>query len=120
MVIIKYSNYIQKCPFTKKVISKNIKICLFNEKQFMEFKNIILNLFESILPIEVIEIIIEKTGYKKLIGRFGKEEVTNWKKNTYKNNTLNIDLKKKIFKEENFENDYSYESEITTDSDSDY
>jgi hypothetical protein len=77
MVVIKIANYSVRCPFTKTIIRPKNIICLFNQEQFNAFKK---NIYKELnrLPDEIISIIIEKTGYQKLIGRFGHESVTHW------------------------------------------
>lgn len=77
MVVIKIANYSVRCPFTKTIIRPKNKICLFNQEQFNAFEK---NIYKELnrLPDEMISIIIEKTGYKRLIGRFGHESVTHW------------------------------------------
>ena len=77
MVVIKIANYSVRCPFTKTIIRPKNKICLFNQEQFNAFEK---NIYKELnrLPDEIISIIIQKTGYQKLIGRFGHESVTHW------------------------------------------
>ena len=77
MAIIKYSNNVMRCPFSKNIVKIRNKICLFNEKQYNAFIKII---YEKlyILPDEIIEIIIKKINYKRYIGRFGREKYCNW------------------------------------------
>ena len=79
MVVIKIANYSVRCPFTKTIIRPKNIICLFNQEQFNAFEKTIYKVLNR-LPDEIISIIIEKTGYQKLIGRFGHESVTHWTK----------------------------------------
>lgn len=81
MVVIKIANYSVRCPFTKTIIRPKNIICLFNQEQFNAFEKNIYKVLNR-LPDEIISIIIEKTGYQKLIGRFGHESVTHWTKST--------------------------------------
>ena len=77
MVIIKLANYRDFCPFTKTPICHNNIICLFNEKQYEAFIKTIKELLNR-LPDDIINLIIEKTRYKKYIGRFGHHSYTHW------------------------------------------
>jgi hypothetical protein len=81
MVVIKFATYSNRCPFSKSLIHPTNKICLFNEEQFEAFKKMINKTLPSILPQELIDLIIEKTGYKKLLHRFGLIKYTHWTAN---------------------------------------
>ncbi len=90
MVVIKSASYQTRCPFSKTLIKPKNKICLFNDEQFAAFTRIITEELTKLFPEEIIDIIIEKTGYKKLIGRFGHENISHWtKKQTSCNRTYN-------------------------------
>lgn len=78
MVVIKFATYTNRCPFSKKLIKPTNKICLFNQEQFVAFKRIINEKLILFLPLEIIDLIIEKTGYEKLLGRFGLVKVSHW------------------------------------------
>ena len=78
MVVIKSATYQTRCPFSKNLIKPNNKICLFTEEQFTAFKRILNKELLILFPEEIISLIIEKTNYEKLIGRFGHENVTHW------------------------------------------
>jgi hypothetical protein len=77
MVVIKLANYRDFCPFTKTPIRHNSIICLFNKKQYEVFIKTIKELLNR-LPDDLIDLIIEKTKYKKYIGRFGHHSYTHW------------------------------------------
>ena len=83
MVIIKTSTYITRCPFSKQLIRPPSIICLFNERQFDIFKQILYTQL-NYLPNDIIDIIIEKTGYKHLLHRFGHEKFAHWSRNPNK------------------------------------
>ena len=108
--------------FSKTLIKPKNIICLFSEDQFIAFKKIINEELIKIFPLEIIDIIIEKTQYKKLIGRFGHEMITNWRKKQYNKNIINralqyrcyIELEKDVDSGENLDNfssDNEYENE---------
>ena len=86
MVVLKIASDITRCPFSKKLIKPNDKICLFNQEQFNAFSKIINEQLQLILlisiPIELIDLIIEKTRYEKFIGRFGHVDFAHWTKTT--------------------------------------
>ena len=77
MVVIKLATYTTRCPFTNKLIRPSNIICLFNKEQFDAFEKFV-NKLLFILPQDIIDIIIEKTRYKRLIGRFGFVKYTHW------------------------------------------
>ena len=81
MVVIKFATYSNRCPFSKNIIHPTNKICLFNEQQFEAFKQIISKALPAQLPEELIDLIIEKTGYQKLLHRFGLIKYTHWTAN---------------------------------------
>ncbi len=89
MSIIQYSDNIIRCPFSKEIIKSNRLICLFNMKQYNSFRKEIYTLL-SVLPDEIIELIIKKTNYLKYINRFGKEKYSNWAKLFDKKNKYTI------------------------------
>ena len=94
MVVIKSASYSTRCPFTKTLIRPQNKICLFNESQFSAFEKTINQELNKVIPTEIVDIIIEKTGYKKLIGRFGHESVAHWtKKQSSTGDIINKPLK---------------------------
>jgi hypothetical protein len=78
MVVIKLATYTTRCPFSKGLIKPSNKICLFNQVQFDAFNVFINEELQLLLPPEIIDLIVEKTGYKKLIGRFGFDRYTHW------------------------------------------
>ena len=101
MVIIKTANDFMRCPFSKQIIKPETLICLFNMNQYILFKKQIYYIL-SVLPDDIIEIIIKKINYLNYINRFGKEKFTNWM-----NNLNNKNYKyKKILKiiEDNYSN----------------
>ena len=78
MVVIKFATYTTRCPFSKGLIQPRNKICLFNEEQFEAFKKIVNEELYKFLPQDLITLIIEITGYEKLLGRFGHANVSHW------------------------------------------
>lgn len=82
MVVIRIAESKTRCPFSKTFIKLQNRICLFNIHQFDAFKKIINEGLNYLFPEDIINIIIEKTGYQKLIGRFGHENLTYWSKKT--------------------------------------
>jgi len=42
------------------------------------FEKIIYEIFDSRLPTELIDLVIQSTNYRNYIGRFGHEKVTHW------------------------------------------
>ena len=92
MVVIKIAESKTRCPFSKTFIKSQNRICLFSIDQFNAFKKIINEELNHLFPEDIINIIIEKTGYQKLIGRFGHENLTYWSKvkNIYIINQLKI------------------------------
>jgi len=84
MVVIKIAESKTRCPFSKTFIKSQNRICLFSIDQFNAFKKIINEELNHLFPEDIINIIIEKTGYQKLIGRFGHENLTYWSKKSKK------------------------------------
>lgn len=78
MVVIKFATYTTRCPFTTALIKPTNRICLFNDEQFEAFKRIINEELIKFFPLEIIDLIIEKTKYEKLIGSFGHANVSHW------------------------------------------
>ena len=78
MVVIREATYITRCAFSQKLIKPHNRICLFNAQQYEAFEKILFEVLNSRLPSELIELIIELTNYKNLIGRFGHEKITHW------------------------------------------
>lgn len=78
MVVLKYATYTTRCPFSTTLIHPRNKICLFNTEQFEAFKRIVNEELIKFLPFEIIDLIIEKTGYEKFLGRFGHASVSHW------------------------------------------
>ena len=78
MVVLKHATYTTRCPFSKTLIKPTNKICLFNEEQMNAFEKIVNEQFINRLPKEIIKLIVEKTGYNKLIGQFGHAALTHW------------------------------------------
>lgn len=77
-MVIKFANYRDLCPFSKTLILHNNVICLFNKKQYNAFVKTIKDILNNWLFDDLIELIIEKTKYKKYIGRFGHQAFTYW------------------------------------------
>ena len=78
MLIYVESAITRKCPFSKKLIKPKTMLCLFNEYQYNHFVNYIIFIFIEIMPIELINKIIDFTNYKELIRRTGLSAYTNW------------------------------------------
>jgi len=89
MLIYIKSAIIRKCPFSKKLIKPKTMLCLFNNYQYNHFVNYIISIFIDIMPLELIDKIIDFTNYKKLIQRTGLCAYTNWSIN---NNNINKKL----------------------------
>ena len=92
MVVLKINLYRTRCPFSKKIVRSNETMCLFSQKQYKEFENEITNIFYDILPLELIEKIIQQTNYHKLIGRYGILPVANWEKCSIKRKLKTLQL----------------------------
>ena len=92
MVVLKINFYRTRCPFSKKIVRSNETMCLFSQKQYKEFENEITNIFYDILPLELIEKIIQQTNYHKLIGRYGILPVANWEKCSIKRKLKTLQL----------------------------
>jgi len=78
MVVIREATYITRCAFSQELIKPHNRICLFNTQQYDAFEKKIYEVLDTRLPTELIELIIESTNYKNLIGRFGHEKMTHW------------------------------------------
>ena len=78
MVVIKCARYTTRCPFSMLLIKPSNQICLFNDEQFEAFKRIVNEELIKFLPSEIIDLIVEKTKYEKIIGRFGHLNVSQW------------------------------------------
>jgi len=105
MLIYVKSAIIRKCPFSKKLIKPKTMLCLFNNYQYNHFVNYIISIFIDIIPLELIDKIIDFTNYKELIQRTGLPAYTNWSINN------NININKKLTYLESSDSD-------TSDSDS--
>ena len=92
MVVLKINLYRTRCPFSKKIVRSNETMCLFSPKQYKEFENEITNIFYDILPLDLIEKIIQETNYHKLIGRYGSLPVANWEKCSIKRKLKTLKL----------------------------
>jgi hypothetical protein len=98
MVVIKFATYTNRCPFSKNIIHPTNKICLFNPEQFEAFKKLIQQAL-STLPEELVDLIIEKTGYKKLQHQFGLIKYTHWTTKYIPKRNIKINRKKEREKE---------------------
>ena len=81
MVVIKSARNWEICPFSKKKVKPTNRLGLFHPRQYKAFEKFIRNLFINKFPIDIIDLIIKKTGYKKLLWRFGHEKIVCWTKN---------------------------------------
>jgi hypothetical protein len=99
MVVIKFATYTTRCPFSMALIKPSNQICLFNEEQFEAFKRIINEELIKFFPLEIIDLIIEKTKYKKLIGSFGHANVSHWTRKNNQSLHYNFDRVLKLEKE---------------------
>ena len=97
MVVIKVASYKRYCPFSKRLIKPTNIICLFNQKQFDAFNNKVIEILHQYLlslslslqlPLEIVNYIIEQTGYKKYINQFGHSNITHWTAKHPNKNTL--------------------------------
>jgi hypothetical protein len=89
MLIYVKSAIIRRCPFSKKLIKPKTMLCLFNEYQYNHFVNYIISIFIEIIPLDLIDKIIDFINYKELIQRTGLCAYTNWSIN----NNININKK---------------------------
>ena len=108
MVLIQITTYTRICPFSKSLIKPPNFTCIFNEKQFIAFKKVIYKQF-PILPNDIIDLIIKKTGYEKLLNKVGHEKFTHWTAYT----KSEFQMRKILYN--NYNNNYNN----NTDSDSD-
>ena len=85
---LKLTNYRTTCIFSKKCIKKGSIVSLFTQSQyncFTDYINKVLILyFKSLnlnnnLPNEIIDLIIEKTQYKRYINQWGIIQYVNWR-----------------------------------------
>ena len=76
----------RKCPFSNNIIKPKTMLCLFNKYQYKHFVNYIISIFIKIMPLEIINKIIDFTNYKELIQRTGLKIYTNWSNNNNNNN----------------------------------
>jgi hypothetical protein len=90
MLIYVKSAIIRRCPFSKKLIKPKTMLCLFNEYQYNHFVNYIISIFIDIMPLELIDKIIDFTNYKELIQRTGLCAYTNWSINNNINNNKKL------------------------------
>lgn len=107
------STYRTRCQFSKKIINPGNIILQFHKKQYEYFIKTIYEIFYPFLSNEIIDIIIDKTNYKKYINHWGLFLYVNWIENY--NNILNIN---------NYKYKYYYcnshiDSHIDSDIDSD-
>jgi hypothetical protein len=84
MLIYVKSAITKKCPFSKKLIKPKTMLCLFNDYQYNHFVNYIISIFIEIIPLDLIDKIIDFTNYKELIQRTGLCAYTNWSINNKK------------------------------------
>jgi hypothetical protein len=101
MLIYVKSAITRKCPFSKKLIKPKTMLCLFNDYQYDHFVNYIISIFIEIIPLDLIDKIIDFTNYKKLIQRTGLLSYTNWSINN------NININKKLTYLESSDDDTS-------------
>jgi hypothetical protein len=124
MVVIKFATYTNRCPFSKNIIHPTNKICLFNLEQFEAFKKIINKVLPTLLPEELIDLIIEKTGYEKLIHSFGLINYTYWTEKLplsnkiIKKNKNKTDLIIEFAKLTGFSDEETEETDISSDEES--
>jgi hypothetical protein len=101
MLIYVKSAITRKCPFSKKLIKPKTMLCLFNDYQYNHFVNYIISIFIEIIPLNLIDKIIDFTNYKELIQRTGLCAYTNWSINN------NINSNKKLTYLESTDDDSS-------------
>ena len=86
-IALRNSRYRTKCQFSKQIIEKGSCICLFNQTQYNNFEIVIKNCYcFSILPDDIVNIIIKKTNYEKYINHWGLIKYVNWSENFELNN----------------------------------
>lgn len=78
---IQISNSTRICPFSKSLIKPHNLVWAFSMAEFIAFKKLLYQHL-SILPPDIIDLIIKKTGYNKLLHRIGHEKYARWTKYT--------------------------------------
>ena len=76
-MVIQISTYTRICPFSNSLIRPSNFVCVFNKQQLNAFKKLIHQQL-SILPSDIIELIIKKTEYEKLLYMIGHEKYVHW------------------------------------------
>ena len=88
-IALRISRYRIRCQFSKLIIEKGARIYLFDQTQYNNFENVIKNCYYfSILPDDIINIIIKKTNYEKYINHWGLIKYVNWSENLDLNDDL--------------------------------
>jgi len=72
------SKYRTLCQFSKKIVKPGNYVSNFNRKQYDSFYKTIYEILTDILPNDIIDIIIEKTNYKKYIHHWGLTRYIDW------------------------------------------
>ena len=78
---IQMSNSTRMCPFSKSLIKPHNLVWAFSMAEFIAFKKLLYQHL-SILSLDIIDLIIKKTGYNKLLHRIGHEKYARWTKYT--------------------------------------
>lgn len=89
---LRKSIYRTRCQFSKKTIYPDNYIAYFDKKQYKYFNKTIYEILNPFLPDEIINIIIEKTNYKKYINHWGLVLYVDWIQNTYFESRLSSKL----------------------------
>ena len=88
----RYASYRTRCQFSKKIIEKGTIISLFTLYDYNKFVEIVKNSLITIFPEEIVDFIIEKTGYERYINYWGLSKYVEFKPEihrlTYKYNKI--------------------------------
>ena len=107
------SKYRTLCQFSKKIIKPGHYVSNFNRKQYDYFNNTIHDIFIGVLSDDIIDIIIEKTNYKKYIDHWGLTQYVDWAGEHANNALCTSD-------ESNNDSDADSDNDSDNDNNSDY
>ena len=113
VVITRANSMCGLCPFSKKYFKNPNIICLFDNRQFNKFKQLIHELLDKYLNGDLIELIIKYTNYNRYINRFGHLIYACWE-----NNDNKIKKKMRILNYSNRRNISDSEEQSESNSDS--
>ena len=87
-ILLRRSRYRTRCQFSKKIIKPGNYILQFDKKQYQYFYKSVYKILNHILPKVIIDIIIEKTNYKKYIDHWGLVLYVDWIENIHNKHLL--------------------------------